>query len=53
MRVLDKNEVSEVSGGTLCLIGGLLGGIFGLLRKPAVYCKPAPVCPPPAPKGHC
>lgn len=53
MRVLDKNEVSEVSGGTLCLVAGVLGGLFSLLRKPAVYCKPAPVCPPAKPKHGC
>lgn len=49
MRVLDKNEVSEVSGGSLFLLAGL----FGLLRKPAVFCKPAPVCPPAKPKHGC
>lgn len=48
MRVLEKNEVSEVSGGGLFLLAGL----FGLLRKP-VICKPAPVCPPARPKHHC
>lgn len=38
MRVLDKNEVSEVSGG--------LFGLLGLL-----FCKPRVThCPPPAPR---
>lgn len=46
MRVLDKNEVSEVSGGTLCSIKGL----FSLLKSKKSYCAPAPKVCAPAPK---
>ena len=49
MRVLDKNEVSEVSGGTFCLIGGLVSGLFGLLKSKSA-CAPAPTYCAPAPK---
>ncbi len=48
MRVLDKNEVSEVSGGTFFLLGGLLS----LLKKPIYVHKPAHVPHKPAPKKH-
>ncbi|MCX7284001.1 MAG: hypothetical protein NTX28_08135 [Novosphingobium sp.] len=49
MRVLEKNEVSEVSGGTFCLIGGLLSGFFSRLTTKTT-CAPAPTTCAPAPK---
>jgi hypothetical protein len=43
MRVLNKNEVSEVSGGFLCLVGGLLSCLFGSRSAPkSNNCAPAP-----------
>lgn len=55
MRVLDKNEVSEVSGGTFCLVGGLISGIFSLLKKPKTVCAPvhAPAPCKPAKRHGC
>ncbi len=47
MRVLDKAEVNQVSGGTFGLIGGLLGLLFGSKSYCApVQCAPVKCAPP-------
>ncbi len=51
MRVLEKNEVSEVSGGTFRLLGWLFGKKSHCAPAPKV-CAPAPkVCAPKPRKG--
>jgi hypothetical protein len=53
---LSQDELNMVEGGTLCLIGGILGGLFGSLSycapKPSP-CAPAPKPDPCAPKPKC
>lgn len=54
MRVLDKNEVSEVSGGTLCLVKSLVALKLSLLNSCAPKPAPAPCAPKaPKPRKHC
>jgi hypothetical protein len=43
MRVLEKAEINEVSGGTFCLLGGLLSSLFSCFAPKAPTCAPAPV----------
>lgn len=51
IRELSAKEVQNVSGGTFCLIGGLLSGLFSCFsyKKPSNSCQPAPTPCQPAP----